>query len=132
MRAFKELRLIAMSRSWNGQIGKLAYRGFQLARVMAIALIATLLIALIGLRTNESCHFFLQHANQSHADCLPQSLFHQLFKCFLTCCQRFDILLDMSHWYPPGDLIGELFASSGYQTPFLHTTQYTALCVCSG
>jgi hypothetical protein len=43
MIAFKELRLIAMPRSWNGQIGKLAYRGFQIARVMSIALIATLL-----------------------------------------------------------------------------------------
>src|SRR5260370_34059749 len=32
----------------------------------------------------------------------------------------------MSHWYPPGNLICELFASSGYQTPFLHTTQYTS------
>src|SRR5689334_4299814 len=126
MIVFKELPVIAMPRSWNGQIGKLAYRGFQIARVMAIAVIATLLTALIGVRTNESGHFFLQDADQSHADCVPQSLFHQLFKCFLTCCQRFDILLDMSHWYPPGNLIGELFASSGYQTPLLHTTQYTA------
>jgi len=43
MIAFKELRLLAMPRSWNGQIRKLAYRGFQIARVMAIALIAALL-----------------------------------------------------------------------------------------
>jgi len=38
MIAFKELRLIAMPRSWNGQIGKLTYRGFQIARVVSIAL----------------------------------------------------------------------------------------------
>jgi hypothetical protein len=43
----------------------------------------------------------------------------------LTSYQSFDMLLAVSHWYPPGNLDCELIASSGYQTLLLHTIQDT-------
>ena len=43
-----------------------------------------------------------------------------------TARSRFNMLLCVSHWYPPGNLDCELIASSGYQTLLLHTIQYTA------
>src|SRR5438067_922431 len=56
MIALKKLRLIPLSRSWNGQIWNLSYCCFQIACVMSIALISTFVIALVGLGSNEGCH----------------------------------------------------------------------------
>jgi acyl-CoA synthetase (AMP-forming)/AMP-acid ligase II len=91
---------------------------------VSIALIATLLVAFIGQGTDERGDFLLSHTDQRYAHRLPQSLFHQLFKCFLTSYKGFDIVVRMSHWYPPGNLCSELYASSGYQTLIFHTIQF--------
>ncbi|HYT42107.1 MAG TPA: hypothetical protein VEP90_07160, partial [Methylomirabilota bacterium] len=77
------------------------------------------------LRPDTCRDFLLYHTDESHANGVPQSVFHHLFKRFLTAHSRFDMLLCVSHWYPPGNLDCELVASSGYQTLLLHTIQDT-------
>src|ERR1700730_9031535 len=60
MIALEQLCLIALSCSWHRQIRYLPDGRFQTACVVSIALIATLLVAFVGLRSNEDAHFFLQ------------------------------------------------------------------------
>jgi hypothetical protein len=69
---------------------------------MAIALITALLSTLIRLRPDTGRYFFLSHTDECHADSVPQSVLHHLFKRFLTAHSYFDMLLGVSHWYPPG------------------------------
>jgi len=130
MVALEQLRLVASTCARNRQISNLSYRRFQMACVMAIALITTLLGTLIRLRPDTCRSLLLSHTDEGHTHGVPQSVFHQLFKSFLTAHSRFAMLLFVSHWYPPGNLDGELVASSGYQTLLLHTTQDTARELC--
>ncbi len=53
MIAFKHLGVIATARPRHRQVRDLAHRRFQIAPVVPIALISTLLGALIGQGTNE-------------------------------------------------------------------------------
>jgi len=58
MVTLEQLRLVATTGARNGQISNLPYRRFQMACVMAIALITTLLGTLIRLRP-DNCRYFL-------------------------------------------------------------------------
>jgi hypothetical protein len=102
----KQLRLIASPCARDRQVSNLSNGRFQMACVMSIALVSTLLTSLIGLGSNEGGHFFLQHTDQCEANGVLEPLFHHLFKGFLTSYYLFDNVLCMSHGYPPGD--GEL------------------------
>src|SRR5579872_3509274 len=124
MIALKQLRLIALSRSWHGQIWNLSDGGFQTAGVMSIALIATPGASLVGLSPDKRCHFFFQYTHECEPNGVLEPLFHHLFKRVLTSDDFFATVFCVSHRYPPDDF--ELSISSGYQTSFLHTTQYTA------
>jgi hypothetical protein len=125
MIALEHLGVIAPARPRDGQIRDLAHRRFQIARVVPITLIMTLLGALIGQSTDEGGDFLLSHTDERYAHRFPQPLLQHLLKCLLTSSHGFDIVLLVSHWYPPGYLNYELFASSGYQTLIFHTIQHT-------
>src|SRR5215467_10022356 len=98
MVALEQLRLVATTGAWNRQISKLADRRFQMTGVMAIALITTLLATLIRLRPDTCRDLLLSHTDECHADGVPQSVFHHLFKRFLTARCHFNMLLCVSHW----------------------------------
>src|SRR6266446_5050510 len=124
----EQLRLIATTGPRNWQIKNRSDCRFQIARIIPITLISPLCAPFIGCCSDKRRHFFFQHTHQSCAHGLPQPLFHELFKHFLTSHECFDMLLGMSHWYPPGDLDDELFTSLGYQTLlFTHNSVYCHL-----
>lgn len=104
MIAFKRLRVIALPCPRNGQILDATHARFQIACVVPIVLISTLLLAFIGQSSDEGADFLLSDTDECYTHRLPQSFLHQLLKCFLTSYKSFDIVVSMSHWYPPGDL----------------------------
>src|SRR6266487_5952752 len=126
MVAFKHLGVIATTRPRHGQIRDLPHRRLQITPVVSIALISTLLVALVGQGPDEGCHFLLQHTHQGYTNRLLQPLAQHLLKRFLTSSDGFAIVLCVSHGYPPGDLTDNYVPVLGYQTPLLHNTQYTA------
>ena len=125
MIALKQLCLIASSCPRNGQISNLSDRRFQIARVMSIAVIATLFIAFIGLGSNHGGHFFLQDTHQCQANGVLEALFHQRFKTDLTFGLLLRIVLLLSHGILLFCFSTDLNDQLGYQTPFLHNYQDT-------
>ncbi len=104
MVAFKHLGVIATARPRHRQVRDLPHGRFQIAPVVPIALISTLLVALIGQGANERGDLLLSHTDERYTHCLLQPLMQHLFKHLLTSYDGLAIVLGVSHWYPPGNL----------------------------
>lgn len=104
MVALKQLCVIPSSRARNEHIGDLSHSGVQMTAVVSIALVSTVLAALIRLGSNEGRHFFFQHTDECDANRVLQSLFHQLLKSLLTGNDVFDRVIVKCHGYPPGSV----------------------------
>jgi len=101
MIALKQLRLIACPCARDRQIVNVSHARLQASVVMPIAIILSLLAALIAHRSNKGIHFGFQHTDQCCAHRLLHFLPQQRCKSGLTFVLFLRIVLLVSHWYPP-------------------------------